>query len=147
MLLWWPPPCPDQSSSQTSSTIATQLSSQLPSFCFPHGVHARLVERTPSRSEVDRVRFGAGGAGAAAAWARDRFVFTLKVGDGANNELLYGCVVLAEELVGRAPAVARQAARAAAASEDGRASRCARRRLAAPMMMVMMREGTSPHPR
>ncbi|CAL0325506.1 unnamed protein product [Lupinus luteus] len=64
------------------------------SFCFPGGLEVRAVERTPSMSELNEIVFGQEHLK-----QRDMsFVFRLQ---GADNSVLYGCCVLAEELVHR----------------------------------------------
>eukprot|EP00850_Spirogloea_muscicola_P024847 SM001629S02507 [mRNA] locus=s1629:86:2041:+ [translate_table: standard] len=68
----------------------------LPLFCFPAGVQARVVERTPSMSDLNDVLYGQ------AHQKRDdqAFVFRLKV---ANNTTLYGICVHIQEVVQRTP--------------------------------------------
>jgi hypothetical protein len=70
---------------------------ELPDFCFPSGVEARVLERTPSLSELNEIMYGQ------AHQNRDdqSFVFVLKV---ADNATLYGVCVFVPELVQRAPA-------------------------------------------
>eukprot|EP00850_Spirogloea_muscicola_P008148 SM000043S15776 [mRNA] locus=s43:10209:18109:+ [translate_table: standard] len=70
----------------------------LPLFCFPAGVQARVVERTPSMSDLNDVLYGQ------AHQKRDdqAFVFRLKV---ANNTTLYGICVHVQEVVQRSPGV------------------------------------------
>lgn len=70
----------------------------LPDFCFPEGVKARLVERTPSMSDLNEVVFGQEHL------ARDdlSFVFCLKVSDNAT---LYGVCLHVQEVVQRAPGI------------------------------------------
>ncbi|XP_037423140.1 uncharacterized protein LOC119287661 [Triticum dicoccoides] len=70
----------------------------LPSFCFPEGVKARLVERTPSMSDLNEVIFGQEHL------CRDdlSFIFFLKVSDNAP---LYGVCLHVQEIVQRAPGI------------------------------------------
>ncbi|KAM0922132.1 hypothetical protein ACQ4PT_006364 [Festuca glaucescens] len=70
----------------------------LPSFCFPEGVKAHLVERTPSMSDLNEVIFGQEHL------CRDdlSFIFSLKVSDNAP---LYGVCLHAQEIVQRAPGI------------------------------------------
>lgn len=70
----------------------------LPAFCFPEGVKARLLERTPSMSDLNEVVFGQEHL------ARDdlSFVFCLKVSDNAT---LYGVCLHVQEVVQRAPGI------------------------------------------
>ncbi|KAG0611477.1 hypothetical protein M758_7G143900 [Ceratodon purpureus] len=72
-------------------------SSELPHFCFPSGVEARVMERTPSMSELNEIMYGQSHQN------RDdhSFVFLLKV---ADNATLYGVCVFVPEMVQRAPA-------------------------------------------
>ncbi|GAQ83578.1 DENN domain containing protein [Klebsormidium nitens] len=70
----------------------------LPGFCFPNGVQARVMERTPSMSELNEVIYGQ------SYQKKDdqSFVFLLKV---ADNVTLYGVCVLVHEMVQRPPGV------------------------------------------
>ncbi|KAM0828351.1 hypothetical protein ACQ4PT_067613 [Festuca glaucescens] len=70
----------------------------LPSFCFPEGVKAHLVERTPSMSDLNEVIFGQEHL------CRDdlSFIFSLKVSDNAP---LYGVCLHVQEIVQRAPGI------------------------------------------
>uniref|UniRef100_A0A7I4AZ48 UDENN domain-containing protein n=1 Tax=Physcomitrium patens TaxID=3218 RepID=A0A7I4AZ48_PHYPA len=72
-------------------------SSELPHFCFPSGVEARVMERTPSMSELNEIMYGQSHQN------RDdhSFVFLLKV---ADNATLYGVCIYVTEMVQRAPA-------------------------------------------
>jgi len=72
-------------------------SSELPHFCFPSGVEARVMERTPSMSELNEIMYGQSHQN------RDdhSFVFLLRV---ADNATLYGVCVFVPEMVQRAPA-------------------------------------------
>ncbi|EFJ08411.1 hypothetical protein SELMODRAFT_448043 [Selaginella moellendorffii] len=71
-------------------------SKDLPSFCFPSGVEAKVVERTPSMSDLNEVVYGQDHQ------VRDdlSFVFVLKV---ADNATLYGICIFVREIVQRAP--------------------------------------------
>ncbi|KAL4367084.1 hypothetical protein GQ457_05G003570 [Hibiscus cannabinus] len=68
----------------------------LASFCFPAGVKARLLERTPSFSELNEILYGQEHLG------RDdfTFIFSLKV---AGNATVYGVCMHVPELVKRQP--------------------------------------------
>ncbi|KAJ4968036.1 hypothetical protein NE237_014737 [Protea cynaroides] len=70
----------------------------LPSFCFPGGVKARLMERTPSMSDLNEIIYGQEHLG------RDdlAFVFSLKV---ADNATLYGVCLHVQEIVQRPPSI------------------------------------------
>uniref|UniRef100_A0A0A8YAA2 UDENN domain-containing protein n=1 Tax=Arundo donax TaxID=35708 RepID=A0A0A8YAA2_ARUDO len=70
----------------------------LPSFCFPEGVKARLLERTPSMSDLNEVIFGQEHL------SRDdlSFIFSLKVSDNAP---LYGVCLHVQEIVQKAPGI------------------------------------------
>ncbi|XP_072987918.1 uncharacterized protein [Typha latifolia] len=70
----------------------------LPAFCFPEGVKARLIEKTPSMSDLNEIVFGQEHL------ARDdlSFVFCLKVSDNAT---LYGICLHVQEIVQRAPGI------------------------------------------
>lgn len=72
-------------------------SSELPHFCFPSGVEARVMERTPSMSELNDIMYGQSHQN------RDdhSFVFLIRV---ADNAVLYGVCVFVPEMVQRAPA-------------------------------------------
>ena len=69
-------------------------SKDLPAFCFPGGVKARLMVRTPSMSDLNEVVYGQEHSN------RDdlSFVFSLKV---ADNGALYGICVYVQEIVQR----------------------------------------------
>ncbi|KAJ7527110.1 hypothetical protein O6H91_16G037400 [Diphasiastrum complanatum] len=71
-------------------------SRDLPAFCFPGGVEARLMERTPSMSDLNEVVYGQDHQ------KRDdlSFVFVLKV---ADNVTLYGVCVFVQEIVQKLP--------------------------------------------
>ncbi|GJP81858.1 hypothetical protein CLOP_g11976 [Closterium sp. NIES-67] len=72
--------------------------SDLPGFCFPNGIKATVLRRSPSMSDLHRVIFGQ-------AYQRSdnsAFVFLLKV---ANNTTLYGVCMVVEEIVQRPPGV------------------------------------------
>ncbi|KAL6901851.1 hypothetical protein ACP4OV_004727 [Aristida adscensionis] len=71
---------------------------ELPSFCFPEGVKARLIQRTPSMSDLNEVVFGQEHL------CRDdlSFIFSLKVSDNAP---LYGVCLHIQEIVQRAPGI------------------------------------------
>lgn len=68
----------------------------LAAFCFPEGVKTRLLERTPSLSELNELVYGQEHVG------RDdlSFVFSLKV---ADNDTLYGVCLHVTEIVQRPP--------------------------------------------
>ncbi|KAJ4851345.1 hypothetical protein Tsubulata_005718 [Turnera subulata] len=70
----------------------------LSAFCFPEGVKTRLLERTPSLSELNELVYGQEHVG------RDdsSFVFSLKV---ADNDTLYGVCLHVSEIVQRPPGV------------------------------------------
>lgn len=70
----------------------------LPSFCFPEGVKARLIERTPSMSDLNEMIFGQEHL------SRDdlSFIFSLKVSDNAP---LYGVCLHVQEIVQKAPGI------------------------------------------
>ncbi|KAG8073447.1 hypothetical protein GUJ93_ZPchr0006g43729 [Zizania palustris] len=72
--------------------------SDLPSFCFPEGVKARLIERTPSMSDLNELIFGQEHL------CRDdlSFIFSMKVSDNAP---LYGVCLHVQEIVQRAPGI------------------------------------------
>ncbi|OVA02289.1 DENN domain [Macleaya cordata] len=69
----------------------------LPAFCFPGGVKARLMERTPSLSDLNKVVYGQEHLG------RDdmSFIFTFKV--VADNATIYGVCLHVQEIVQRPP--------------------------------------------
>ncbi|WOL09916.1 hypothetical protein Cni_G18669 [Canna indica] len=71
---------------------------ELPAFCFPDGVKARLIERTPSMSDLNEVVFGQEHL------SRDdlSFIFYLKA---ADNAPLYGICLHVQEIVQRAPGI------------------------------------------
>ncbi|GMI98679.1 hypothetical protein like AT2G20320 [Hibiscus trionum] len=68
----------------------------LASFCFPAGVKARLLEKTPSFSDLNEILYGQEHLG------RDdfTFIFSLKV---AGNATVYGVCLHVPELVKRQP--------------------------------------------
>ncbi|XP_008804739.2 uncharacterized protein LOC103717932 isoform X1 [Phoenix dactylifera] len=70
----------------------------LPAFCFPEGVKARLIERTPSMSDLNEIVFGQEHL------SQDdlSFIFCLKVSDNAT---LYGVCLHVQEIVQRAPGI------------------------------------------
>ncbi|KAB1213817.1 DENN domain-containing protein 4C [Morella rubra] len=70
----------------------------LAAFCFPGGVKARLIERTPSLSELNELVYGQEHLN------RDdlAFIFSLKV---ANNATLYGVCLHVPEIVQRPPGI------------------------------------------
>ncbi|GMY06195.1 denn domain-containing protein 5b [Fagus crenata] len=70
----------------------------LAAFCFPEGVKARLLERTPSLSELNELIYGQEHLG------RDdlAFIFSLKV---ADNATLYGVCLHVPEIVQRPPGI------------------------------------------
>ncbi|OMO98698.1 hypothetical protein CCACVL1_04100 [Corchorus capsularis] len=70
----------------------------LAAFCFPGGVKARLLERTPSFSDLNELLYGQEHLG------RDdlAFIFSLKV---ADNATLYGVCLHVPELVQRQPGI------------------------------------------
>ncbi|CAM6084550.1 unnamed protein product [Calypogeia fissa] len=73
-------------------------SKDLPAFCFPSGVEARLMERTPSMSDLNEIMYGQSHQ------KRDdqSFIFLLKV---ADNMTLYGVCVIVPEIVQRLPGI------------------------------------------
>eukprot|EP00271_Cylindrocystis_brebissonii_P004863 TRINITY_DN16781_c0_g1_i1.p1 TRINITY_DN16781_c0_g1~~TRINITY_DN16781_c0_g1_i1.p1 ORF type:complete len:740 (-),score=110.14 TRINITY_DN16781_c0_g1_i1:1248-3467(-) len=68
----------------------------LPAFCFPSGVEARVVRRSPSMSDFNEIVYGQ----AHMKCDDQSFVFLLKVTD---NVTLYGICVLVQEIVQRGP--------------------------------------------
>ncbi|KAK2986348.1 hypothetical protein RJ640_026612 [Escallonia rubra] len=70
----------------------------LAAFCFPEGVKARILERTPSLSELNELLHGQEHL------SRDdsSFIFSLKV---ADNATLYGVCLVVQEFVQRPPAI------------------------------------------
>nr|XP_004292250.2 PREDICTED: uncharacterized protein LOC101314825 isoform X1 [Fragaria vesca subsp. vesca] len=70
----------------------------LASFCFPGGVKARLMEKTPSLSDLNQIVYGQEHLG------KDdlAFIFSLKV---ADNATLYGVCLHVSEIVQRPPAI------------------------------------------
>ncbi|RAL43437.1 hypothetical protein DM860_012578 [Cuscuta australis] len=70
----------------------------LAAFCFPGGVKAHVLERTPSLSELNQLVYGQEHL------SRDdfSFLFSLKVGDNAT---LYGVCLQVREIVQRPPAI------------------------------------------
>ncbi|KAG0458658.1 hypothetical protein HPP92_021786 [Vanilla planifolia] len=77
--------------------VATR-ETDIPAFCFPEGVKARLLEKTPSMSDLNELVFGQEHL------ARDdlSFIFCLKVSD---NSTLYGVCLHVQEIVQRAPGI------------------------------------------
>ncbi|XVF32307.1 hypothetical protein REPUB_Repub17cG0070800 [Reevesia pubescens] len=73
-------------------------SKDLAAFCFPGGVKARLLERTPSFSDLNELLYGQEHLG------RDdfAFIFSLKV---AGNATVYGVCLHVPELVQRQPGI------------------------------------------
>lgn len=73
-------------------------SKDLAAFCFPGGVKTRLLERTPSLSELNELVYGQEHLG------RDdfSFIFSLKV---ADNDTLYGVCLHVTEIVQRPPGI------------------------------------------
>ncbi|KAA8550691.1 hypothetical protein F0562_002375 [Nyssa sinensis] len=67
-------------------------------FCFPGGIKARVLERTPSLSDLNELVYGQEHLG------RDdlSFIFSLKV---ADNATLYGVCLHVQEIVQRPPAI------------------------------------------
>ncbi|XP_051120453.1 uncharacterized protein LOC127244136 isoform X2 [Andrographis paniculata] len=70
----------------------------LSAFCFPEGIKAHIVERTPSLSELNELVYGQGHM------HRDdlSFIFSLKVADSAT---LYGVCLHVQEVVQKPPIV------------------------------------------
>ncbi|XP_011083072.1 uncharacterized protein LOC105165685 [Sesamum indicum] len=70
----------------------------LAAFCFPGGVKARILERTPSLSELNELVYGQEHS------CRDdlSFIFSLKV---ADNATLYGVCLHVQEVVQRPPSI------------------------------------------
>ncbi|XP_057483036.1 LOW QUALITY PROTEIN: uncharacterized protein LOC130769798 [Actinidia eriantha] len=70
----------------------------LATFCFPGGVKARIMEKTPSLSDLNELVYGQEHL------CRDdlSFIFSLKV---ANNTTLYGVCLHVQEIVQRPPAI------------------------------------------
>ncbi|XP_027353327.1 uncharacterized protein LOC113863806 [Abrus precatorius] len=85
----------------------TMRMKDLASFCFPEGVKAWLLERTPSLSELNEIVYGQEHLG------RDdlSFVFTVKVtffidlDQAADNAILYGVCLHVPEIVQRPPGI------------------------------------------
>ncbi|CAA7390636.1 unnamed protein product [Spirodela intermedia] len=78
--------------------MSTRMEKDLAAFCFPGGVEARLMERTPSMNDLNEVVFGQEHL------ARDdsSFIFCLKASD---NTTLYGVCLHVKEIVQRAPGI------------------------------------------
>ncbi|ONK57292.1 uncharacterized protein A4U43_C10F18570 [Asparagus officinalis] len=72
--------------------------SDVPIFCFPEGVKARMLERTPSMSDLNELVFGQEHL----AHDDSSFVFRLKVADSTT---LYGVCLHVQEIVQRAPGI------------------------------------------
>ncbi|XP_024973837.1 uncharacterized protein LOC112512205 [Cynara cardunculus var. scolymus] len=87
----------------------------LASFCFPAGVKAHVLERTPSLSELNQLVYGQEHLN------RDdlSFIFSLKV---ADNATLYGICLQTQDFVQRPPGMLGTASSLARASRGG--SRC-----------------------
>eukprot|EP00897_Mesotaenium_endlicherianum_P000533 jgi/Mesen1/10480/ME000083S09993 len=70
----------------------------LPGFCFPNGIQARMMERSPSMSDFNDVLYGQGHV------KKDdqSFIFLLKV---ADNVTLYGVCVIVNEVVQKPPSI------------------------------------------
>ncbi|XP_062079547.1 uncharacterized protein LOC133784008 [Humulus lupulus] len=70
----------------------------LAAFCFPAGVKAQLLEKTPSLSDLNELIYGQGHLG------RDdlSFIFSLK---GSDNATLYGVCLHVLEIVQRPPGI------------------------------------------
>ncbi|RWR97303.1 DENN domain-containing protein [Cinnamomum micranthum f. kanehirae] len=70
----------------------------IPAFCFPRGIKARLLEKTPSMSDLNEVVYGQEHL------CRDdlSFIFSLKV---ADNATLYGVCLHVQEIVHRPPCI------------------------------------------
>ncbi|XP_027093995.2 uncharacterized protein [Coffea arabica] len=73
-------------------------SKELAAFCFPSGVKAHLLKRTPSFTDLNKLVYGQEHL------SRDdlSFIFSLKV---ADNATLYGVCLHVQEVVQRAPAI------------------------------------------
>mmetsp|Transcript_8723 Transcript_8723/g.32176 ORF Transcript_8723/g.32176 Transcript_8723/m.32176 type:complete len:857 (+) Transcript_8723:222-2792(+) len=71
---------------------------ELPDFCFPHGIQARKVPRTPSMSHLHEIIYGQAHKHS----DEHSFIFMLKV---ADNIPLYCVCVYVEELVGTPPGI------------------------------------------
>ncbi|KAL6002164.1 hypothetical protein ACLOJK_037612 [Asimina triloba] len=71
---------------------------ELTAFCFPSGVQARMMERTPSMSDLNEVIYGQEHL------CRDdlAFIFSMKV---ANDSTLYGVCLHVQEIVQRPPSI------------------------------------------
>uniref|UniRef100_A0A5B7BMW8 UDENN domain-containing protein n=1 Tax=Davidia involucrata TaxID=16924 RepID=A0A5B7BMW8_DAVIN len=78
-------------------SLAMRLKDIAP-FCFPGGIKARVLERTPSLSDLNELVYGQEHLG------RDdlSFIFSLKV---ADNATLYGVCLHVQEIVQRPPAI------------------------------------------
>ncbi|XP_077250909.1 DENN (AEX-3) domain-containing protein isoform X2 [Tasmannia lanceolata] len=76
----------------------TMRLNDLPAFCFPGGIKAHLMERTPSMSDLNEVIYGQ------EHMCRDdlSFIFSLKV---ADNSTLYGVCLHVQEIVQRPPGI------------------------------------------
>ncbi|KAK1308248.1 hypothetical protein QJS10_CPA09g01901 [Acorus calamus] len=70
----------------------------LPAFCFPGGVKANLLQRTPSMSDLNEIVYGQEHL----ACDDLSFIFRLKV---ADNAMLYGVCLHVQELVQRPPGI------------------------------------------
>ncbi|XP_059626112.1 uncharacterized protein LOC132269098 isoform X2 [Cornus florida] len=69
----------------------------LAAFCFPGGLKARVLERTPSLSDLNELVYGQEHLG------RDNLAFTFSL-KGADNATLYGVCLHVQEIVQRSPA-------------------------------------------
>lgn len=78
-------------------TLAMRVK-DLPAFCFPGGVKARFLEKTPSMSDLNEVIYGQEHL------CRDdlSFIFSFKV---ADNATLYGVCLHVQEVVQRPPRI------------------------------------------
>ncbi|KAG6508367.1 hypothetical protein ZIOFF_033741 [Zingiber officinale] len=77
---------------------ATMREYEVPTFCFPEGVKARLIQRTPSMSDLNEIVFGQEHLSS----DDFAFVFCLKSSDNAP---LYGVCLHIQEIVQRAPGI------------------------------------------
>ncbi|KAL8143006.1 hypothetical protein V2J09_016038 [Rumex salicifolius] len=98
---WFPPPPslePQMLFKYPPGKRLPMRSKDLCAFCFPGGVKASMVERTPSLSDLNELVYGQGHL------ERDdtAFIFSLKVADNAS---LYGVCLLVPEIVQRSPGI------------------------------------------
>ncbi|XP_074555535.1 uncharacterized protein LOC141811388 [Curcuma longa] len=77
---------------------ATMREYEVPAFCFPEGVKARLIQRTPSMSDLNEIVFGQEHLSS----DDFAFIFCLKSSDNAP---LYGVCLHIQEIVQRAPGI------------------------------------------